>query len=70
MEMKNNYFNEECLKSSDRFGERIIVNTCTYEEVRIPWDITSWFTFITIIIATLVVIYQIVDTLHYLKTNK
>lgn len=60
MRVRNSdYFNDDCIRCSDRVGQTIIVNTCTYEEVRVPWSMWEWFTFGITIIALIIIIYEL-----------
>jgi len=47
--------NEDCLYVYDRFGETIIQDVCTYDEVRITWDFFNWFSFVVVITAIFVI---------------
>ncbi len=68
--MIEDYFNEECLRSSNKFGETIVQNVCTLEEVRVPWEFEDWFGFVAIVVATIVVYIEIVKALIELKEGK
>jgi hypothetical protein len=68
--MKNDYFNEECIKSSYKFGETIVQNVCTYEEVRVPWDVIDWFGFVAILIAIMMLYIELLNTIKELKEGK
>jgi hypothetical protein len=58
---KNDYFNEECIKSSYKFGETIVQNVCTYEEVRVPWENHDWCGFFIILLSFVVALIKLID---------
>ena len=68
--MQDNYFNEECIRSSYKFGETIVQNVCTLEEVRVPWEFEDWFGFAAIVVAAIVVYLELVKALVELKEGK
>lgn len=70
MQMKNDYFNEECIKSSYKFSETIVQNVCTYEEVRVPWDVIDWFGFAVIILAYIVIVVELLNVIEELKEGE
>jgi hypothetical protein len=43
----------------DRFGETVVQNVCTYEEVRIPWGVGGWFSFVAVTTAIFVIVLQL-----------
>jgi hypothetical protein len=55
------YFTEECLYSYDKFGETVIQNLCTYEEVHVPWSIFGWLSFVVVVIAWLIIFYKLIE---------
>ena len=59
--MTREYFNEDCLFVYDTFGETIIQNTCTYNEVRILWDFGQWLSFFAVIVAFFVIVINLVS---------
>ena len=60
MKVRNSYyFNNDCIRCSDRVGQTIIVNKCTYEEVRVPWTTWEWVTFGITVLALIIVIYEL-----------
>ncbi len=57
--MNKEFLNEDCLYVYDRFGETIIQDVCTYDEVRITWDFFNWFSFVVVITAIFVIVLQL-----------
>ena len=70
MQMKNDYFNEECLYVYNKFGETVVQNVCTYKDVNVSWGFWNWFNFIIVIIAMASVLKEISGIIEEMKEGK
>lgn len=53
------YFDSDCVKVYDHFGETVVQNVCTYEKVVIPWGFLEWLSFSAVLVAVSVICVNI-----------
>ena len=50
------YLYSSCVKTYEQIGETVYYNLCTGENQTLPWGVTGWFLFISLMIIALLII--------------